>query len=109
MHPDQAHYLSHPRFCACPWPLLPVGCRLEIARYLIDGSVLRPFLRAVAAGDLYAAQALNPEVDLRPFATFFDAMPERSRGSYVHVAQWEMVGGVSGVHELNENIGRVYL
>ena len=76
---------------------------------------MRPFLRAIAAGDLVAVTRMHGVgfevggVDIGCIATFFDYMPERCHGSYTRVIEWEMVGGVEGIHHLNENLGRVYL
>ena len=106
--------VDHPRFRAGPWTNLPRYCRGEIARYVVEGSVMRPFLRALAAGDMAAATHMNGiafvvgGVDVGSIAAFFEFMPERCRGSYTRVAEWEMVGGLQGIHHLNESLGRVY-
>lgn len=101
--------ISHPRFRALPHHLLARDSeRWAAAHYLFEGSALPLFLRSIAAGDLCRATALRPSVDLRPYLDFFDAMPSPSRGSYARVCEWEMVGGLKGIHHLNECIGRAY-
>jgi len=108
MRPDVAHVFQHPRFRAGPWERLPESCQIEAARYIVTGAVMRPFMRAIAAGDLFAAARLRIGLDIRGIADFFDAMPERSHGSYTRVVEWEMIGGLDGIHHLNESIGRVF-
>jgi hypothetical protein len=107
LHPELNHYLTHPRFRAGPWKMLPIAARADAARYVVSGATMRPFMRAVAAGDLYAANRMHLVVDIRAIAEFFEHMPERCHGDYTRVAEWEMIGGLRGIDHLNENLARV--
>lgn len=109
MRRSSAFTLNHPRLRAGPWDRLPRGTHLPIARYVVEGACLSPVLRAVAAGDLYAVAQQRSGLDIITIAEFFIDMPERCRGSYERVAEWEMVGGLRGVEHLNEAVGRIFL
>jgi len=107
MRNNLAH-VNHPRFKAGPWRRLPAFYHPEVAAYIVTGAAMRPFLRAVAAGDLFAATHSASVVDIRTVAEFFEAMPERSRGNWTRVCEWELIGGLHGIDHLNEAIGRAY-
>jgi len=108
MRPNVAHAVHHPRFRAGPIASLPAEFHEPIALYVVSGSVLPPYLRAVAAGDLYQAAQLNPLGPTNRLARFFLDMPDRSRGSWARVVEWEMIGGLKGIEHLNNSIRRVY-
>lgn len=110
----QPRPVDHPRFRAGPWTNLPYDNRAEIARYVVEGAVMRSFLRSIAAGDIDAIirmRGIGLEfggVAIGDIAEFFDYMPERCHGSYTRVSEWEMIGGLRGIHHLNQTLWRVY-
>lgn len=100
-------YLNHPRFRACRYEgIESAPDRIALARYMLHGTVMPAFLRAVVAHDFNAAARMRPPIRFEPYMLFMSDMPGPAHGSYAAVVEWEIIGGLNGVIRINEQLGR---
>jgi hypothetical protein len=105
---------AHPRFEKTDWSRVPSHLRVELERWVINGTPPQRsrFLRSVLVNDLAGAvrtcvgiECLNL-VHLTQF--LIDECPADSFGSLNNVHYWGEMGGLTGVVRITEKRGAIY-